>query len=586
VSKGHHLPPIDFIAEADNCAVCQAPLEVVRTKNRTVATYAEGLFEALEIQKKCSADSLHPVIKSDALARIVRPRQRFGYDLIVYVGLARYLRRKQREEIRDEIFRKRGFKLSAGSVSNLCDRFLLYLEVLHLVRSPYLKAVMQEHGYPLHIDATNEYGKGGLFVCMDGFKKWVLCAGKIASESEEHLKPFVERTIELFGDPIATVRDLGRPGKNAVAHLGQRGIPDFVCHYHFLGVVGEKLFDKPYALLRNILKQSHVRTDLRQLLKDLKLYSGKDQKKGRFGPGRVREDLLALVYWVIQGEGKKDAMYPFGLPHLEFFQRCRDAIRRADTWVPTPRSQVEQRALRHLGGLMRRLEKDKRFQDAVGRLEKGWQAFTQARNTLRLTDAELPRADTRYQPVGLPALEAQRLKEIEKHVERYLKDLRRRVGNENLVKPTTPHAIILKYFHKYKAQLFGHPVIRDNDGTVIAVVERTNNVDEHFFGNEKQQLRRRVGRAHLGRDLEDQPAQAALAANLHHPDYVRILCGSLDHLHNAFADLDQQALDQATPLVRSNRDTALQNRVRALLKHLQKADVPDEITPNLAQINL
>ena len=36
VSKGHHLPRIDFIAEADNCAVCQAPLEVVRTKNRTV----------------------------------------------------------------------------------------------------------------------------------------------------------------------------------------------------------------------------------------------------------------------------------------------------------------------------------------------------------------------------------------------------------------------------------------------------------------------------------------------------------------------------------------------------------------------
>ena len=586
VSKGHYLPRIDFIAEADNCDVCQAPLEVVRTKNRIVATYAEGLFEAVEVQKRCSADSLHPVIKSEALARIVRPRKRFGYDLIVYVGLARYLRRKQREEIRDEIFRKRGFKLSAGSVSNLCDRFLLYLEVLHLVRSPDLKAVMQEYGYPLHIDATSEYGKGGLFVCMDGFKKWVLCAGKIESESEEHLKPFVERTIELFGNPIATVRDLGRPGKNAVAHLGQRGIPDFVCHYHFLGVVGEKLFDKPYALLRNVLKLSHVRSDLRQLLKDLKFYRGKDQKGGRFGSGRVREDLLALVYWIIQGEGKKDAMYPFGLPHLEFFQRCRDAMQRADIWVPKPRSQAEQRALRHLRGLMRRLEKDKRFKDAVGRLEKGWQAFTQARNTLRLTDAELPRADTRYQPVGLPALEAQRLKEIEKQVEHYLNDLQKRVGNENLAKPTTPHAIILKYFRKYRAHLFGHPVIRDNDGTVIAVVERTNNVDEHFFGNEKQKLRRRVGRAHLGRDLEDQPAQAALAANLQHPDYVRILCGSLDHLHNAFADLDQQMFDQATPLVRNNRDTVLQNRVRTLLKHLQEADAQDEITPHLAQINL
>ena len=121
---------------------------------------------------------------------------------------------------------------------------------------------------------------------------------------------------------------------------------------------------------------------------------------------------------------------------------------------------------------------------------------------------------------------------------------------------------------------------------MIAVVERTNNVDEHFFGDEKQNLRRRVGRAHLGRDLEDQPAQAALAANLQHPDYVRILCGSLDHLHNAFAELDRQMLEQATPLVRSNRDTALQNRVHTLINLLQEADVEDEIAPYLEQINV
>jgi hypothetical protein len=342
-------------------------------------------------------------MKSDALSRIVRPRQRFGYDLVVYVGLARYLRRKQREEIRAELFRKRGITLSAGSVSNLCDRFLLYLEALHLVRSPDLKAAMQEYGYPLHIDATSEYGKGGLFVCMDGFRKWVLCAGKIESESEEHLKPFVERTVELFGAPIATVRDLGPPGKNAVAHLVERGVPDFVCHYHFLGAVGEKLFDKPYAFLRNLLRQSQVRSDLRQLLKEMKRYRVKDQKKGRFGPGRIREDLLALVHWVVEGEGKKDAMYPFSLPHLEFFQRCRAAMQRVDTWVPTPRSQAERRALRHLESITGRPEKDERFKDAVGRLEKGWQAFTQTRNTLRLTDAELPRGDNRYQQINLPA---------------------------------------------------------------------------------------------------------------------------------------------------------------------------------------
>ena len=180
----------------------------------------------------------------------------------------------------------------------------------------------------------------------------------------------------------------------------------------------------------------------------MKRYREKDPKKGRFGRGSIRQDLLALVHWVIEGEGKKDAMYPFSLPHLKFLQRCQSAMQRGDIWVPTPRSQAERRALRHLEGLMLRLEKDNRFQDAVGRLEKGWQAFTQARNTLRLTDAELPRGDKRYQQINLPALQAKRLKEIEKQVERYLKALRKLIGNESLTKPTTAHGMILKYFTK------------------------------------------------------------------------------------------------------------------------------------------
>ncbi len=584
VQNGCYLPRIDFTAEVDNCILCQEPAIVARSKNRIVVTYGEGMFDAVEIQKKCSVESSHPAMKSKMLARIVRPRQRYGYDLIVYVGLARYLRRMQREEICEELFRKRAIKLSSGSVSNLCDRFLVYFEALHLVRSSHLKLAMQEHGYPLHIDATSEHGKGGLFICMDGFRGWVLCAGKIESESEVNLKPFIKKTIELFDDPISVVRDLGPPGKNAVAFLAKRGIPDFVCHYHFLGVIGEKIFDSPYALLRRLLSQSNIRSDLRQLQKDMKRYRGKVLEKGRFGPGRIREDLLALVHWIIEGDGKKDAIYPFSLPHLKFFQRCRAAMQRAEIWVPKPRCQAERQALRHLERLIRGLEKDQRFQDAVGRLEKGWYAFTQARNTLRITDAELPRGDKRYQHINLPFLQAQRLKEIKKQVDLYLKDLRKNVGDDNLSKPKTPNGIILKYFNKYMHNLFGHPIILDEDGTVIAVVQRTNNVNEHFFGTEKQQLRRRLGRAHLGRDLEDQPAQAALVANLRHSDYVRILCGSIENLHNAFAELDEPSLCKADPLIRSNRDTALQKRVRALLKELDKDDGLNECCNDLIEI--
>jgi len=572
--KGQALPCIEFVTEAEQCPVCGSPLAIQKSRERQVATLEAGVFTAREVLKHCAREPSHPVLGAAALSRRVRPRQRYGYDVIVHVGLARYLRGKQRGEIQAELYRARGIRLSEGSVSNLCDRFLCYLEALHLARVPALRRALQE-GYPLHIDATCEYGKGGLFVCMDGWRDWVLLAARVPSEHEDHLRPLVEETTTLFGAPIAIVRDLGEGGARAVASLRAQGIPDLVCHYHFLGAVGNKLFDQPYALLRRILRHSKVRSDLRTLLRELRQYRKGSAFTGRFGSGSVREDLQALVLWLLEGEGRKDLVYPFSLPHLGFFQRCQQATQKLERWVPTPRTVPERRAIVHLGTLINRFERDPRFAIAVPRLEKGWQAFCELRDVLQLTHAELPTGEVRAHQSSLPALDASRLQAIEKAVEAYRAELGERVGISANASSTTPSpaAVILKYFKRYGERLFGHPTRRDDQGIIQAVVERTNNVPEHFFGRQKQRLRRRLGRAHLGRDLEDQPAQAALAANLDHPDYVRVLCGSLENLAAAFADLDEQVLAQAGPLSRSNRDTALFRRVRDLLKQQDMCDI-------------
>jgi hypothetical protein len=564
--EGGDVPGIEFVAEAERCPVCEGALNVYKSRSRQVITLAAGPFRAIETLKHCGEDSTHPVLSSHVLARQVLPRQRYGYDLIVHVGCARYLENKQREEIQAELSRTRGIELSTGSLSYLCDRFLIHLEALHLARVPQLRAALGD--YPLHIDATCEHGKGGLFVCMDGWRGWVLVAGRIASEHEDHLRPLVEKTSRLFGNPIATVRDMGKGGANAVAPLREKGVIDLICHYHFLAAVGKKLFEQPYALLRKLLKSSKVRTDLRALLRDLRGYSATTPQEGRFGKGVVHEQLLALVLWILEGDGTKDLLYPFALVHLAFFQRCRQALQRAQCWVQGPRTLPERRALDHLATLVRRFDQDHRFTTAVTRLEAGWQAFCELRDVLQLSNTELPRADGRAHQRELAPLEARRLREIEAALRDYRAELAERIvstHNEGALS-TSPSAVIMKYLDRYGTHLFGHPTRRDEEGAIVAIVERTNNVPEHFFGEEKQHLRRRLGRAHLGRDLEDQPAQAALAANLRHPDYVRVLCGSLDHLPMAFAELDEQALEQATPLSRSNRDTKLQQRIRALLR--------------------
>ncbi len=568
--KGKPFPVIDFVAEAKQCSVCGSALRIVKSsvRQRPVMSYEAGCFIPRVVLKQCKKDSSHPIFHSQALARIVRPFQRYGYDLIVQVGLARYFRNKRRDEIRIELYEQCRITLSESSISILCDRFLCYFEALHLARTPDLRMAIQNGGgYPLHLDGTNDRGKGGLAVCMDGFRGWVLVAGKIPSEGEDHLRPLVDKTATLFGNPLSTMRDLMKAGRNVVAGIREYEKPDLVCHYHFLGAVGEKLFDVPNSTLRGLLKNSKVQSESWKLFRELRQYRKSEAFKGRFGSGYVRDNLLAWVLWILEGDGKKKPSYPFALSHLEFYQRCRQAMQRAKHWVPPPWSHPEQRILQHLSKLIDRIEQDEHFIQVTEQLEKGWFAFCELRDVLRLTGNELLRGETPVHRKSIPIMELEMLKAIEEAVEQYKQRLRNQIGDQSKKKPTTPEGIILKYFDRYGDNLFKHPVLRDEQGAVIAVADRTNNVLEHFFALGKENLRRRLGKAHLGRDLEDQPAQVALVTNLRHDDYVRILCGSLDNLANAFADLDQEALCNVTPLERKSRDSDIRRRIRALLDH-------------------
>lgn len=553
-------------------------MKVQKSKSRTVITLAEGAFTAREISKYCDKKGC-VAAGSEALRRVVKPGQRYGYDLIVHVGLARYLRGKQRGEIRHELLEHRGIELSAGTVSALCDRFLMALETLHLLRSPYMRAAMQG-GYPLHLDATCDRGKGGVLAIMDGWRGWVLMAGRIDSERVEHFRPLVDKTVGLFGDPIAIVRDLGKAGAGAVAHLREQDIPDLLCHYHLLAAVGKNLCDKPYASLKHLVRGSHLRSDLRALLRELRRYRTSESHEGRFGPGHVREELLALILWLLEGSGTKDATYPFALPHLGLVRRCLDALPRADDWVPCPRSRPERRALRHLESLVVRINRDTRFDTMTQQLDRAFEAFGELRDVLRLNCAESPGGDEHKGDAVVPAFELRRLQQIEQAVDEYKAELRQRVAPLNKREgKACPDAVILRYLDRYGDGLFGHPVRRDDDGSVLAIVARTNNVLEQFFGKGKQQLRRRVGRANLGQDLEQQPPQVMLVANLEHPEYVRVLCGSLANLPAAFAGLDAQ-LTESDRLQRNNRDWALIRRVRELLEGHEPTNNGPEATSN------
>jgi hypothetical protein len=82
--------------------------------------------------------------------------------------------------------------------------------------------------------------------------------------------------------------------------------------------------------------------------------------------------------------------FPFSLPHFELVRRCHQAPSRAEHWVAPSRTQPERRALRHLASLLARLDRGERIPATVKLLESLWQAFSELRDVLRLTNADLP----------------------------------------------------------------------------------------------------------------------------------------------------------------------------------------------------
>ena len=133
---------------------------------------------------------------------------------------------------------------------------------------------------------------------------------------------------------------------------------------------------------------------------------------------------------------------------------------------------------------------------------------------------------------------------------------------------------ILKHFERHGSSLFGHIIsLPEVAGGGARLVERTNLALEGFFGSMAHAERRRSGRKNLGQDLENLPGGALLAHNLTCSDYVEIVCGSLDNLPNAFAQLDASDRRFALPVRENHTPQELDAVVSSSLPRADRAIV-------------
>lgn len=562
--------------EPGGCCVCQGPMLVQKIYQHSGRTLAHGSFKVSETVWKCAAGCRYPsgervTQRADCVRSRIRPQSVIGYDVMAEVGLKRFVHYRQRDEIRSEIKEQHGIVLSTGEISALAVRFLEYLKVLHRMRSPALREAMRaDGGYPMHIDATGENGRGTLLVIWSGWRQWVLGSWKIPTESADFIRPTLKEVMENFGDPLTIMRDFGKAMIPAVADLVAKSPQDIRvlgCHQHFLADIGKDLLKDFHIELRDLFRSFKVRPGLRALSRDLGRKIGPEMAKAReavkdwqqndeadYALPKGRDGLAvvrAFTQWVL--DYSADATYgtfPFDRPYLDFFDRCVKGRRAADAFLHHPAESLQRRILERFCRVPDPIVADRHAHKVANTLRSISSLFDELRDVLRIRPVT---HEGRRVLAGPPssAIEGKvELRDMERDLTKWELSLRERRPERG---PGTEMRkaidVILDHLDRHGTSLWGHVIhLPEEVGGGIRLADRTNYRLENFFGDEKHGERRRSGRKNLTQDLENLPAEAPLAFNLTRPDYVEILCGTLDRLPAAFAEVD--AIRQKTEQTR------------------------------------
>lgn len=118
---------------------------------------------------------------SKQLRSLVPDGGTFGFDVIVEVGLALFVRCRNNQEIMQELAIK-NVCMSEREISYLGRKFIVYLALAHRESKLRLRDLLAKRGgYILHVDGTCEGDSPNLFCGLDEISELVLDTIKIPS---------------------------------------------------------------------------------------------------------------------------------------------------------------------------------------------------------------------------------------------------------------------------------------------------------------------------------------------------------------------------------------------------------------------
>jgi len=541
-------PLIRFVPNQDSCPECGSVNHVWKTHTREVATLRIGHFIAHETQTHCPHCADQSVFFSEELQQLVPPGARYGYDVIVSVGQAIFLRCRNGKEIQQE-FHAKNIAISLREIDYLGRRFIVYLALAHEQSQEKIKQFMgSQGGYILHLDGTCEGDSPHLMSTIDALSKIVLDNIKIPTENACQLIPFLRRIQQAYGEPIALVHDMGGAILKAVDEVFP-AVPDFICHFHFLKDIGKDLLGHDYSTIRRHLKRYRIRAQLRKMAKAIKqaIEDAPDARRSLHHyleskqldePDTPLQPLVAvylIVSWVLEAKSESNGFgFPFDRPHLDFYLRLQESYPKLKALKQKMGADV---SLLPLVPISKTLT-DKALSSTVSRMLDAVSVFDQLRKVMRIA---LP--DSRE---GLNDEGDADMISIKARLTRF----RHSEELKQLAATTPAYWKMVRQIDKYWDKLFADPIqVFTKTGPTFIQPQRTNNILEQFFRYLKRNGRKRSGNHALSKTLKTMLAQTPLVKNLENPQYMEILLNGKASLADRFAQIDivqvRKAFEQA-----------------------------------------
>jgi len=527
-------------------------MNVQKTVHRTVVSLHFSKFEAKEVVREQRANGKTTTFHCPELRTIVPSGARYAYDMISFVGIESYLKKRRLNVIHEELKNQcRSVNIPFSSLYDLQRKFLFYVGALHRQAAPVVKDYLDQRGNNTWlIDGTIEPGSPVFFGVKEASEGIFLDGWKIPSENENDISQCLIEASRSYGQPDEILHDLSEAMFNS-CEIAFPKVAHRVCQYHLASDVGKDLYKVPQEMLNKRIRamkfQLHLNGQrsgqtqwLRGWMKEKQmplilsdLLNGA-QVTGEYSDSLWREVLLGLHGWMLDysSDGHRQG-FPFDPYLLYFHRRIVTAHKGAKRLLA--REDIRKKLPKVLFNFSNKLEQyltDPVIVQATDLYEKAFDIFEQIRCCLRLCAKGPSPMHESYELYSEQQDEVrQSLDELRKQITSSMSDC----SDSNELKL---YNIVQIHFDKYEPYLF--PAKTDapaND----RMIRTTNRLESHWSQG-KRGRRQTHGRRKLTRDFQALPAEYMLVPNLTNERYVEIVFdGSLERLAEKLAEAGKTA---------------------------------------------